>query len=526
LVPLDFPALRGRITGQATLVSLERPANFSAQASLSVSQGTIGPLHVEQGKAEVTAAEGELRVRAEGNVLGGQAAVDGRTPLVLDSPHPWEQLDFRGNLQLQQAQIAEAVQWLERREAEQLRELNGQFGGEWEIAWDASDALPSLEGRVEVQEVRWSREPLLQSGTSDFRLSPALCEIRDFQGQLGRGRVRGNLQLPLRGTGAGTLRMTATRCDVARLLAPWPDLAAQVEGTVDARVQGELGNRWRGTAELFFTRVRLADVDLRSIRLPVEWSYSPGRGVAVLRMRETSLRIAQGMAAVRGEIRWNRQLDLQLAARLSRLDLRTLFRGQAASAHIPSGRLDGQLEVTGSRVRSTRDLSGSFSGTMANAQVLRLPVLDSLIPVLGSGQVGASNFDAGDIQLSLARGRIEVQRLAFAGSAVQLLVTGHATLEGRLDLDVIAHLGQLNQRAPLARVLRASVLAAVSPAQLALLVQANEWLANRLIFARVGGTVRNPVVQLRPVATLGNEAIRFFLDEATGLSAGFQGSAP
>jgi hypothetical protein len=523
LQPLDeLP--RGRVSGNLLLTGMEQPARFSARGTFSSASAEFGPLPIEQASAELTVQQGEATLRADGQALGGRWNLAGSSPLPLDVPDPWERIHFQGSLTLEDADLAQAAGRLERREAEQLRELSGKFGGQWEIAWRPADPFPEVQGRAALRDLRWGRDTVLQSAAAELRLAQGVGEVRNIQAQLGRGRIGGQLRFPLSGTGAGSFHLTVTRCDVRRLLAPWPDVASQLEGDVDARIQGDLFDRWRGSAELQFSQARLAGLNLRNLRLPLEWSYSPARNVAIVRMRETTLRIAQGRAAVRGELRWDRHLDLQAAARLSGLDLPSLLRGRAALAGIPSGRLHGRLELSGTRVRSARDLRGSFSGTLENAQALRLPVLDSLVPILGSGQVGTAAFDTGDIQLSLARGRVEVERLAMASSTIQLLVTGQATLEGRLDLDVTAHLGQLDTRSPLARVLRASVLAAASPAQLALVVEASEWLSNRLIFAHVGGTVRSPMVRLRPAATLGREAIRFFLEEATGARTGGSGA--
>jgi hypothetical protein len=44
-----------------------------------------------------------------------------------------------------------------------------------------------------------------------------------------------------------------------------------------------------------------------------------------------------------------------------------------------------------------------------------------------------------------------------------------------------------------------------------LLLQASDYLSNRLIRLRVTGTVRSPVVTVEPITLLTEEAVRFFL---------------
>ena len=517
-----FPeAPRGVFSGEFEVTSLEKLDSFSALGELSSSEWEMGLLRIENLAAGLHVVDGEVQVKLQGNALGGQLRLVGQSPLDLSELHPWERLDFQGTVTLENARLEDAIRRMRREDAERLRELSGQLAGDWTVAWNPTDTFPQLRGRGVLRNVRWGREELLQTAEGELQLSGTTCEFRNVSAQLGRGRITGQAELPLAGGRRGSFNLLATRIDLRRVLAPWPEVAREFEGTLDSRIRGQFDANWRGTADCQVSRARYAGTEVRGLRLPVDWSYSPERGRITARIRETTLRVAQGRAIVRGELHWGRELELQGLARLSSINLRTLLRGVTSSASVPNGRLDGRLEFSGSRIRSMNDLRGSFVGTLGDAQVLRLPVMEAIVPALGSGQLSASAFDSSDIQLSLARGEVEVDRLAFASSAVQLLVTGRATLEGRLDLDVMAHLGQINTRTPLARALRASLLVAAPPAQLALLAQANDWLTNRLIFLRVGGTFRSPSVQLRPAATVGAEAVRFFLEGATGVPSGF-----
>jgi hypothetical protein len=514
----ELPELpSGRISGTMVATGWEDPARATLRGNWTTSRWEAGPLLVEQGTVQLDLQSGRLDLQAEANVLGGRLHLTGGSPWDPTVAAPWETLDFLGDLTAEGVRLETAVRRLGR-DAESLRDLRGLATGVGRVSWKLGQGSPRIVGRGELREVRWGRDELLQSAEAEFTVSEAAWELRNIRGRLGRGTISGQANGPLMATGPGAFQLTANRLELRRFLAPWPDVARQVEGTLDARFRGQLDSVWRGTAEMGVSRGRLAGVDLDRFRLPVDWSYSPARSRLALTVRETTLRIAQGRAVVRGEMSWDRELAFKGDARLVALDLRRLLRGMASPSSVPTGRLSGQLELSGNRVRSLRDLRGAFEGSLGDAQALRLPVLSALVPALGSGgQVASAVFEDSDIQLSLARGRVEVERLALASSAIQLLATGYVTLEGRLALDVTANLGQINTQTPLARALRATLLVSAPTVQLALLARANEWLTNRLLFLRIGGTTRSPTVQLRPGATVSREAIQFFLEDATGI---------
>lgn len=514
----DLPEIpRGRVSGTVTATGWERPAQATLRGTWTTPRWEVGLLQVEQGVVQLELADERLEFEAMGNLLGGRVQLVGGTPWDPVAEKPWESLELSADVTVDDVRLERAIRQLGR-DAEALRDLRGVATGVGRITWMSGQGIPQIAGRGELREIRWGRDELLQSAEAEFTVSESAWQLRNISARVGQGTVSGQANGPLAASGSGAFQLTASRLDLRRLMAPWPDLASEVEGTLDARIRGQLDSVWRGTAEMGISRGRLAGVDLGRFRLPIDWSFSPARSRVSLTLRETALRIAQGRAVVRGELDWDRELSFRGNSRLVSLDLRRLLRGMVSASSVPSGRLNGQLEFSGNRVRSMRDVRGSFEGTLGDAQALRLPVMSALTPALGGGQVASSVFEDSDIRLSLARGRVEVERLALVSSAVQILATGHVTLEGRLALDVTANLGQINTQTPLARALRTSLLVSAPTIQIALLARANEWLTNRLLFLRVVGTTRSPTVQLRPGATVGREAIQFFLEEATGVS--------
>jgi hypothetical protein len=104
--------------------------------------------------------------------------------------------------------------------------------------------------------------------------------------------------------------------------------------------------------------------------------------------------------------------------------------------------------------------------------------------------------------------------LSLASPALQVWVDGRVTpAQERLDLEAVVHTGGsnlLNQRTLRLLGVRLAV-AGVSP-PVALLLEARDFLSNRTIDLTITGTVQSPVVQIRPLRFLTEEAVRFFIN--------------
>src|SRR5205823_8333566 len=117
-----------------------------------------------------------------------------------------------------------------------------------------------------------------------------------------------------------------------------------------------------------------------------------------------------------------------------------------------------------------------------------------------------------DLRGSLSRGVFRIQQLSLATSSLQLYVDGNVSLQGRLDLNVLARTqGMEAPNLPFLRLLglRIPVTGAIP---ITLVIEASNYLANRLIHLHVGGTIRSPTIQVKPVPLLTQEAVRFFVN--------------
>jgi hypothetical protein len=147
---------------------------------------------------------------------------------------------------------------------------------------------------------------------------------------------------------------------------------------------------------------------------------------------------------------------------------------------------------------------------LKDTQALQLPVLSLLVPYLAPGQ-GATTFQTGELSAQLSRGVVRIRELKLEGPLAAILIQGTLTLaQSRLDLEVMARTNTFGLDPVAVRLLLLRI-PPVGPVPVVLALRATQLLAQRTIYLRVTGTVKAPVVQVEPVRTLSDEAIRFFL---------------
>lgn len=83
-----------------------------------------------------------------------------------------------------------------------------------------------------------------------------------------------------------------------------------------------------------------------------------------------------------------------------------------------------------------------------------------------------------------------------------------------MNIDAVAATGDFSVQS-LAWGVAARQLALSASPPLALLLNINRLINDRTVYLRIGGTPGAPVVRVRPVETLGQNALRYLLQEIT-----------
>jgi hypothetical protein len=508
----DLPGLPLRLEGHAggdlkgTLPPARPGGRRAANLSLDLKapQLRVQGVPTEQLRGTLAYKEGAVDYRLEGKSLGGTFELDGRYPTA--APAPKDEAK-EGHLRVRRVDLGRLVEALARRRARSP--LHGKLDLDVTYRLGAPGALPTGEGKLVLSDVRWHASRL---GTlrGDVQLTGEELRLRNLGGTLGEGQVRGQLALNLRNARRGWFTVTLDRVDAGELLAPWLRTPEDVRGPVTARVRATLGETWLGSADVVFERGKVLGVEVSEWRLPVSWEFTPAEGRGRARLEDSSAQVALGRVTGRATVRWGTELNLDGQVRFGGVDLRTLLREAAGSGQFGSGRLSGRFDFAGSSVRSVNDLTGVLDVNLGQTQALEYPVLRQLSPFLAVSP--STSFTRGTLRARLSRGLVRVEHLSLEGGFVRLYAAGTVTLEGgRLNLDVATTTGRVGLDPLRLRILGIRVPLA-GPIPLTVLIEANDYLSNRLLQLRVTGTLRNPVVRVLPLATLTNEAIRFFLN--------------
>jgi hypothetical protein len=205
-------------------------------------------------------------------------------------------------------------------------------------------------------------------------------------------------------------------------------------------------------------------------------------------------------------------LSTTTSVRIEKLDIAKLMTNGSAG----SGMVDGNAIVRAKNARTASDFVGSFGLELKNIQALKLPVLDQLPKMISlSPPVPGRGQDGGTVRGRIAGGLVHLDEVAIHQSNVQVLMTGNATMTGRLDLDVVASTESESPTDQLLTLLDSPLMLA-APAPVALVVKANELLKDRVVRVHVGGTADRPTLRLQPGKQLSQDAVRFFLSSNLG----------
>lgn len=448
--------------------------------------------------ARVEYHKGALDYKLEGHTLGGTFELEGQVPLAgspAAPPAPKEgKLIVRG---IQLARLAEALR------------LKAPLGGRVMLEMTfkhLAGGSPEGSGRLRAIDLSWQGRTLIPNLLADLTIARGVIRLRELTGSLAGGTFRTQLAYDLRNPERSWFNVALENVESSVLFQPW--LGDAVKGPLHARVRGNLGSEWRGSADIELQRGRVYGLDVSQWRLPLSWSYAPAQGRGRVEVYETGAQVARGRATGRLTFAWDFTARVEGHVRFYRVDVQNLLRETTGSDRLGSGQMSGRFDFTGLEVRSLDDLHGTLEATFAQAQPLQVPVLSQLTPFLGIGS--STTFQRGQLRANLDRGVWRIQRLALEGNTMSLFIDGTMTLAGRLRLAAVAQTGNIGLPTQRLRLLGLRI-PAFGPVPVTVAIEVSNLLSNRVIYMTIGGTVHNPSIRVRPLPILTQEAVRFFL---------------
>jgi hypothetical protein len=492
------------------------PAAWGVDAQVDLPDMRAGRRPVASVTAKLSQRAGLLDYTADGTLAEGRLTLEGHRPA---------ELPARGLAALGSARLA-------------LRGASIRVVRELVAARNPTG--PALDGRFDIQlnlqatPQSWAWMSSVSTTSiafGDLVLTPGVqlrvagnesgIALQQASGRFAGGELEGAGQWGFKESQPRAFRVRLRRASLEQLQAmvsPGADSVAT--GNVDLDLRVRPGAVWRIQATTFASRATVGGLALRNVGVPLDIAWSPLTGQASLSTTSAQLSLAGGRLAGRLTARRTTGWNAKGSFRFYRVDAGTL-----SGSSYASGRLTGTLELVARNARSIDDIQATLMADLEGAKSRGVPVIDQITnTVPGAGFSGATTFGEGRLEARLTRGVVRLDRLSLANKRLQLYITGIVSLSGRLNLEATAATGKaLNPT--MANALLTGLIATPG-APVALLMRANDFLSDRVVHLAIRGTLSRPTIRLRPFQTLREEAVRFFLRQATGGMTGGVAATP
>ncbi|EMI19144.1 hypothetical protein RMSM_03931 [Rhodopirellula maiorica SM1] len=511
---LSLPA-SGTLQGGLRVTSIANLESLSGHAWLQSKNLSLNRLPLDIRQAEIKVDAGAVSVHSDGVLAAGRYGADGNAELAQlvrffesETPRAIEQIPVTFEAKLSELAVHRVIAALDMpRETRRLRATISGDCVRTPAMFDGS-RFCSLNGSLE--NVRWDRSLVSDRVAVNMAVHPSRVELESLRGHFADGRLSGKANIDFSGTPVGRFDFSANRINLRRATAPF--VSADMSGTANVQVSGRIGPVISGRADVSVDHAVMSGLVVREARFPVDWSYSQASQIARWQCRAGVVGVGGGRVHIASEGNFDRSLSMATSMRIEHVDTSKLLQGSSAGA----GVIDGKVTLGAKRARDAKNFVGHFDLEMSNINAMELPVMDELSSLVrlapsrpGNGQ------DGGYVYGRIAGGLVQVEELAISQSTVQVLMSGTATLDGRLDFDVTASTESDGPADQLLEMADSPIMMATA-APIAMVAKANELLKDRVVHVHVGGTSARPTLRLQPGKQLSQDAVRFFLSSSLG----------
>ncbi|MFK7768409.1 MAG: AsmA-like C-terminal region-containing protein [Mariniblastus sp.] len=496
--------IAGSLSGDASLNDWDLAEARWADLNLKGASVIAGPSKFSNFSVTAELRKNRLVYSLDGRLLQGKFSSSGETEL---SGGAEGAIEFPVKIQLTNGKLSALYKKSDLFVS--LRPLAGSIVANADVVLYL-DRFPTGGGTIKVNNLTWQNERLTREVSTTAKLGNGLLQLNNLRADLKRGEVSGRAMIPLATNGPGTYQLDVRQFDLQRFLEIVMSTPVKGAGLLDARISGQLGRKIDGRGTLAINRAKLLGLAGRTFRLPIQFQFEPLKQSGRVEFRQSRFQVFDGNVSGSATIDIGRSINLSTDLRVSNLDTEKMVAALANVSQSGQGDLSGHLVVKGNSIRSLKDLKGSFTGELDRADAFKFPILDTVSRFLGGSQFQNSDFESDDINLKLSGGRVEIRSFNLTNSLARVAVSGSAFVDGRLDLDVAARVERLNQPT-LVEQLLGSPLSQFRGSPVALFAQAANFLSERLVFVKIGGTIQRPQVRPEAGKQLQEEAIRYFL---------------
>ena len=462
----------------------------------------INSIVVGSVQGKLRAASHDLAYDVNGNLFGGQIECRG------DWQPPVAGADGtnKGVLQISGIEFQRIGSAFPRNPV--LADLAGRI--DFRLPFEQRDKFgwPLGRGQLELSHVGWRHLTWAKQLIGVVSLNAGRLQLIDFSGDLAGGQLRAAATLDLNQRGGSKFTLAIDDIRAEDLLAPWPAFNKMLSGPASAHFRGSLSRPWRVSGTLEMDRGQIAALPVSDVRLPLMITFEPRTLACNVDLPDGAGQVGRGRVQIRAAVRSSHTISVDSQISFVDADLQPLLAQAGAAGELSGSRATGTIKLSGQNVRSFADLSGNIEVKLRDLHSGGFAPFQRITPYL-SGGLASGSFNDGSLRGRIGGGTLQIDRLVVGNATTQVFASGRVMLSGGLDLDVLISNNQL-PGGPLASAGLARIpLAASGP--IGWIVLADELLANRSIYLDVSGTMASPVINVRPLPTVTDEAARFFL---------------
>lgn len=487
---------------------LAQPAQWRVDATLDAPEILVNSLRFGKLHAQADYRRAALDYQADGELLEGRFKIAG----VWHDEQAGASGENRGSMQLEGARLDRLSEVFRR--SGTAASLAGTVNAQLNYRHDPATGAPAGQGKFEIVELREGDALLSNRLAGAFRATPRAVILEQLRGSLAGGLLSANGEWLLDSRRRSRFHASLYAIDLNELLQSRLPPGVRVVGAADLDLLAFAGQGrpWKFNGVATIREAAIDGAPLNDVRAPFDGLYDPSSGRGELHAREATAQLAFGHVTASASAVSAGGLSIDAHGKFTDINLHQLLKRWGSASQYGAGKMTGDFTLGGRDVQSMNDLTGTLKAKLRDTQAASLPLAQTLQSYVAGGLTASSRFGNGDLRARLARGVIRIQRLSLSSPQLQLFVQGGVSFAGRLNLSVVANTGQVNST-PALLLIAARLSVLVSP-PVGLLLEANQFLSNQVVYLDVTGTIHSPTVRIRPLPMLEEEAIRFFLLEA------------
>lgn len=511
-----------------------RLADQSGDVQIQLDSIKVGDADIGQMDLVISKSDDALKLTADGNLFGGDVKVETQSDVTADMT--WQDLWQRPSqirLSVNRIRIDRLVAVLPQRSwlAPRFRQLRGLVSAEIDLdgALDSSqqDAPLRSTAKIQLDHLSLASVQITHRLEIELRTRGSSVDVDKVAGIYAGGRItaRGQWDL-LENDGHIDVQVAAVDASPSiRLLSD--SVADFVEGKLSGQfhVSGGRSIRARGAVQAHDAVV--AGIPVGDANSGLLASYSLGSDQWDASFSSIHGEVARGrlrgVAKLKSSYRPNR-FDMTSQWSFERVNFaKFIADAGGGSFSYANGQVRGKLSLGGEAIASSDDLRGSFSTELDGSQASAIPGLSEAQRFLGAVPLAGIRIEDGRLDGTITRGRARIDEFVLSSPQLKVWADGYVQLDNlRMDVEAVISTGNFQTSQLMEVYLQIASFTSLSP--VALFIRINQLLSNRTIYVDVAGTLYDPKLRLRPLATLRDEVARYIVSEVLGLNCAVFGS--